>query len=347
VEPGAPAGFGDDFLHWLPIFIHTFRMPLFFMMAGLFGAMLLARGTRRFVANRAERIALPLTVGILVLVPIVDITRDWYAFRPIEPAIPGPEHLWFLEYLLIFYLGALLLRRLPLPAALRDRSAWVDRFFTAPLLLPRLMAVTLATVVVTGGWGVNPANTFVPDVSQVAFYGVFFALGWALWTRRDHFQRLEPHAAWHGLLALALSIPLVEAFDRSLAAQSGWISGPELIYFALSCVVGWLAIAALYAIAVRVFNRPRPRVRYFVDASYWIYLVHVPLLFLLNRPLQSFGLDGVTGFVVACLVVTAVALATYAVGVRHTAIGRVLHGPRPRSRPTSRPPVEEPAVARA
>jgi hypothetical protein len=52
--------------------IHVFRMPIFFVMAELFSAMLLGRpGTVGLLLNRAVRIGVPFVVGWLVLYPLL------------------------------------------------------------------------------------------------------------------------------------------------------------------------------------------------------------------------------------------------------------------------------------
>ena len=48
---------------WLAFWLHTFRMPTFFLLAGYFGHMMLARrGTKAFVKDRAKRILAPLLI---------------------------------------------------------------------------------------------------------------------------------------------------------------------------------------------------------------------------------------------------------------------------------------------
>ena len=53
-------------------FIHIFRMPLFYVMAGFFLALLVERrGTLEAARNRAKRILLPFVLGWLVVFPVV------------------------------------------------------------------------------------------------------------------------------------------------------------------------------------------------------------------------------------------------------------------------------------
>ncbi len=52
--------------------IHVFRMPVFYCIAGFFGALLLEqRGAVGFLRNRAVRILLPFAIGWAVLFPLV------------------------------------------------------------------------------------------------------------------------------------------------------------------------------------------------------------------------------------------------------------------------------------
>src|SRR5437868_2937274 len=59
-------------LNWSLGLIHIFRMPIFYVMAGFFGALLYdRRGMRGFLDNRIKRVLLPFIGGWLILFPIV------------------------------------------------------------------------------------------------------------------------------------------------------------------------------------------------------------------------------------------------------------------------------------
>jgi uncharacterized membrane protein YcfT len=54
--------------------IHVFRMPVFYVLAGFFAALLYARrGAGGFVRNRVIRILVPFAVGWAVLFPVVKV----------------------------------------------------------------------------------------------------------------------------------------------------------------------------------------------------------------------------------------------------------------------------------
>ena len=112
--------------------IHIFRMPVFFVMAGFFGAMLFERrGAGSFSLHRFDRIVIPLVVGWFVLYPLVVWSISFamtYSSIPAgdgalavafermslnaDFAEAGPLHLWFLYYLIYYYIAFGLLTKL-------------------------------------------------------------------------------------------------------------------------------------------------------------------------------------------------------------------------------------------
>src|SRR5262249_50305681 len=107
--------------------IHLFRMPMFYVMAGFFSALLPERpGGAGFVPHPPGRCRLalvPFVAGWAVLFPLVKalaLTGESLGEVALMPSRFAaffssgavwdrldPMHLWFLEYLLIFYAAAL------------------------------------------------------------------------------------------------------------------------------------------------------------------------------------------------------------------------------------------------
>ncbi len=76
-------GLFDEFL-WA---VHGFRMPVFFLMSGFFTALLWRRrGLGALLSHRLRRVALPLLVGLLTIVPLTTFVGDW----AVESA-PAPQ----------------------------------------------------------------------------------------------------------------------------------------------------------------------------------------------------------------------------------------------------------------
>ena len=73
-------------------------------------------------------------------------------------------------------------------------------------------------------------------------------------------------------------------------------------------------------------------IRYLADASYWCYLLHLPLVLWLQVLVAKWPVNGWLKFAFIMAVNVLVLLASYHWCVRYTWIGRLLNGPRERSK---------------
>src|SRR5690606_21035444 len=97
------------------------------------------------------------------------------------------------------------------------------------------------------------------------------------------------------------------------------------------CVYAFAVFASTFAVtalSLRFLSGYSAVRRYLADASYWIYIVHLPLVMvgqvlMLDAPLPWWG--KLTGVVLG---VMAVSLLSYELLVRHTFIGKALNGRR-------------------
>ena len=79
-------GLFDEFL-WA---VHGFRMPVFFLMSGFFTALLWRRrGLGALLNHRLRRVALPLLISLLTIVPLTTFVGDWAAESP--PALQAAD----------------------------------------------------------------------------------------------------------------------------------------------------------------------------------------------------------------------------------------------------------------
>jgi peptidoglycan/LPS O-acetylase OafA/YrhL len=78
----------------------------------------------------------------------------------------------------------------------------------------------------------------------------------------------------------------------------------------------------------RFFAEPRPAMTWLADASYWMYLVHVPLVMVAQLLVRQWPLLAEVKFVLILAAVTLLLLVSYRWCVRYTPIGSLLNGPR-------------------
>lgn len=332
--------------------IHMFRMTAFFLIAGLFAHMMLGRkGLGGFVRDRLVRIAGPLLVFWLPVMAGIITALVWNAHLNglVVPGAPPPPptydhtnfpltHLWFLWMLLILYAGWLVLRA---PFALLDRSgAWgriTDRLtgVIAGPAGPFILAAPLAAALWAGSdwlalFGVpTPDEGVVPNLAAVTAFGLAFLFGTMLDRRRELLGRI---AAWTPLhLAVALAAGWA-AFYLSGAAEVRltFLTDPQTkLHAAAAFGLGvFSSVFAVTGLCLRVFSGFSPVRRYIADASYWIYIVHLPLVMLAQVWIQDWAWPWPVKLAFVTLGVSAVSLASYELLVRHGFLGRWLNGRR-------------------
>ncbi|MFO1493550.1 MAG: acyltransferase family protein [Lysobacterales bacterium] len=322
--------------------IHVFRMSLFFTLAGYFARPLLQRrGLRAFLKDRGRRIGLPLAVGWLLLVPLTLalLVLGNPAAPPPPPAAPVGiplMHLWFLYYLLLCY-GLMLALRAGWQGAGARLRTLIDRWLDRPGLvytLPLLMALPAATVLAGDPhwlpWFGIPApdHGLLPQAPALLAYFSAFAVGWLL-----HRQ-----PAWRAALTRAWALHLPAAVTLTVLAL--WQVGPwpatepsapawgAPIYALCYLLAGACWVLGLIGAALRFAGRPNARVRALAEASYWIYLTHLPLVFALQLILAPWPLSWMLKFPLILLLTLVLTLASYQLWIRDGLIGRVLNGRR-------------------
>jgi peptidoglycan/LPS O-acetylase OafA/YrhL len=168
--------------------------------------------------------------------------------------------------------------------------------------------------------------TFVPEPLRVVYFGYFFLVGTWLGRYRSQLGRLIPCSNYYLVLLIPVSLALQQLM-RGQPAGGGGNGHPMLV--AVSCaLLAWLSIFGYLGLFLRFCQQRRAGLRYLADASYWIYLSHLPVVML-----AQVALARVPGWPVAkFLAVTGIALllgvASYQWLVRPTFIGAILGEPR-------------------
>ena len=241
------------------------------------------------------------------------------------------HHLWFLWFLCWLVAGFALLAPLVARAgqlignpAVRRRLLW--------LLVP----VTYPLQLAMGGGGDWP--TFGPDTSTgllptahvLAYYAAFFAFG-ALThdATTDDGEPLIDRIGRRWPIVLPVTLILVLPVGLGFTYEGGQWWAACL----LQVVFVWGMSFGLIGLFRRVFATERRGVRYLSDASYWMYVVHLPLIMAAQWLVRDWSVPAIPKFVLVCAAVSALLLATYRAFVRYTPIGTMLNGPRTRHPP--------------
>ena len=272
--------------------------------------------------------------------------RKWPSL--ISQGIPL-AHLWFLWYLLLLYAALLVwraaLRAVPAaPAIGRRLGGWV--YARAPLLLMLAAALLLAA---RGGDESKPI--WPPNVPDLLYAALFFFYGHGLWPRRQLLDRLRGRSRLAGLwtagmLAYAVHVAALGAQDQGLAGTApGIVTVVDTLAYGSAAVLLSLALVSSFAVRLRA---PRRWVRWLADSSYWIYLMHLPVVAFLTFWLAHLDASGrlaaLTGFdwgpelkfSVAFVATSVAGVVSYRYLVRYTPLGTLLNGKR--EKPAARVP---------
>jgi peptidoglycan/LPS O-acetylase OafA/YrhL len=343
---------------------HQFRMPVFFLLAGFFGRLVYEKlGPSGFVRHRARRLLLPFVVMLVPIVPSLYLLWKWGLAKGGPRAtlgfgsgmrVPNPEvilrspgHLWFLYYLLLLVaLLALLVtlsRRVPMEGVKRglDRVVRVlVRFRLTALALALPTAATLAPMEVLSAD--TPVN-YVPQGRILAYYAVFAGFGWLLHRQTDLVEQLGRHLWVPLVLAVALIAPAGKMAERMMLQGPATSTAERLSELYVSALLGWSLVLLFLGAFVRWGARPRPWVAWLSDASYWCYLVHLPVVVALQVLVSDLAWPGPLKYALVMAGTIAFCLGTYQAFVRYTFVGAMLNGPRERP-PAAPAPVKVPAA---
>jgi len=330
--------------------LHIFRMTTFFLIAGFFAHLTFhRRGARGFIADRAKRIAVPLLVGWPILFVAIVAVTIWAAVsaahgRPLPPPPKYPgfpafplTHLWFLYLLLWLYAATLLIRAI---VARLDRAgrlrAGVDRVVRLAAAHPAgvalLAAPTALAFLGTPGWlpwfGVpTPDSSLVPNLAASVAYFSAFGFGWLL--HRQTQLLADWRRLWPANLALALGFTIAELVLVGLTPAIHLPAGAaRLALAALYPLAAWSWTLALIGLALRFLSDFSPARRYIADSSYWLYLIHLPIVLALQVVVAPLDWPWPVKFAVILGVAFPLMLASYQLLVRHSFIGAILNGPR-------------------
>jgi len=325
-----------------------FLMPLFFVLGGFFAQMqLAARGERCFLEARTRRLLWTQFAASFVILPIcLNIwAMGWMAdelFVPkdifmtgippeLEADLWGTAHIWFLQNL---YIYSVLLCGVHCWARLRPQQAArlspIMRLLDNTLisvLKPLLPVIPAALVlyydprIVLGFY-----QSWFPIVSKLAYYGVYFFLGAMLHRNHDALRHLSQYGKTYLVLAALL-------FSVTLPRINEHVANP-LTGIPLASLAGLLALFAsfatfgLIATFVKLVRDGNAATRYLAEASFWVYLIHLPLVVLIQIDMARLPIPTVAKFALTGAGALTLALITYHLFVRTTWLGEFLNGYR-------------------
>lgn len=341
---------------------HSFRMPLFFLLAGFFTHMSLQKtGGKTLLKSRLVRIGLPLIIGWFILRPLlvsgwvmggdslrgdVDIikglTLGFESLKQLPSGLLTGSHLWFLYYLLLFTITAVALQLIarvlsPIKSAqpfIAERgtgnehaSSILAATCSLRMNISILSIPTAACLWFMSHWGIDtPDKSLIPNLPVTLLYGGFFYAGWILFTNAisiEKFSAITFEKIFTVIIAIILCIKL-SAYESQVGHEYyPWLKGLYVISYAS---MTWSLVALTIGVFRVVIARPNRITRYFSDASYWLYLVHLPIVIWLQIAVAELPWHWGVKWMLVTITTISVSILLYDLFVRPTLIGKLLNG---------------------
>ncbi len=250
-------------------------------------------------------------------------------------ALPVFHHLWFLWFLCWLVAG------FAVYALIADKLGWKGvpaSLVASPARYAWLIPLTLIPQAQMGemnlAFGPDTSIGLLPVPHMLGYYALFFAFGVLYHDSGEHSERIGRNWKWTLPLMLLVVFPLgLELTTGSVGFRDQLlpVSWQRPVANVLQVVFAWGMSFACIGLFRSVFHGESRAWRYMSDASYWLYVAHLPLVILLQHTVRDWPLPALVKFLFICLVTTGVLLLSYQYMVRYTWIGRLLNGPRERT----------------
>tara|TARA_Y100000588_G_scaffold66826_1_gene67489 strand:+ start:28187 stop:29329 length:1143 start_codon:yes stop_codon:yes gene_type:complete len=321
-------------------FIHIWRMPLFFLLAGFFANLVVTRRSwLSWWINRSIRLLIPM----VIFFPLLGLTIPWIfeygrtgEVRFFYSNTGQPFHLWFLWHLLIFTLLTIILRPLSLTYRMLEQVLVImklnlivismgnfKKLIADFIFRPRIPVLFIAIYCVVG---IPTGGELILNPISGALY---FTLGYSLYGNNSLLSFLNRY--W--IFYLSSGVIFFIIYGLLITFES---TQPKdlvsLIKILLKAICSILFSFGFIGLAENKIKNLWKWPRFISDSSYWMYLIHLPIVTFLTFVMFEISISPLFKFFVSSTITLLVCLITYKYFVRHTLIGTILNGKRSRTR---------------
>ena len=270
--------------------VYPWYMTFLFAIAGMSCKYsLLKRTNKQFVVERIKKLIIPFFFGLLVLVPIMTYTAEvffngytgtyWQQYELFftkETDLTGyhggftPAHLWFLLYLFVISLTAVLIVHMQKKYLPKFRVGSLSYFFIIFLFVPEWLCLYVLNI---GG-------------KSLGQFMILFLFGYYILSEENILKKLQRYR-FVSLLLFVMSGSLYSYLYCLENIRNILMDGLYIFY-------GWIGIIMLLGIGHSKLNFHNRVSIYLTQTSFSVYILHMPILvvvgfFVLKLPIGVAG----------------------------------------------------------
>ncbi|MCK8046700.1 acyltransferase [Shewanella sp. 1CM18E] len=266
------------------VYFEQFRLPVLFFIAGVSSVILLSKITAvKFLKNKSLRLLIPLLVGSILVIPpqsyIENITKmqSYWQEYPALALNLETNHLWFIEYLFVFFLLAIPLNKLfssSLGASIIHFLQKLSKYSIGLYLLVILLIVIKIYFSITFQF----EGKTIENLSSSLFYLFFFIAG-MLFIRSKVIWRTIFEQRFYNLTLLVFSTILFYLYYYSpdlseyLSLNIRWS-----IWWLVCCLVSWSALLTILGYAQLYFEKTPSWISLSNELVYPFYIFHQTII---------------------------------------------------------------------
>ena len=130
------------------------------------------------------------------------------------------------------------------------------------------------------------------------------------------------------MLAIALTADCLRMAGVIPNVTASPIGGQRLLYSVIYSLATWNWTFAAIGLALKFLSGESPVRRYIADSSYWLYLIHLPIVMVLQAMVAKLDAPAEVKILIVLGVAFPLMFASYQLMVRRSFIGAILNGRR-------------------
>jgi glucan biosynthesis protein C len=262
------------------VYFEQFRLPILFFISGVGSVILLSKVTvLKFIKDKFLRLFIPLVIGSLLVIPpqiyienIVEMQSYWQEYPTLALKFET-NHLWFIEYLFVFFLLAIPLNKVFNSSLGISIISFVQTLSKHKIGL-YLLVILLIIIKVYFSLTFPSDDNNVENLSSSAFYFFFFITG-MLFVRSNVIWQAIYDQRSYNLMLLVFSTVLFYSYYYSpdlseyLSLDMRWS-----IWWLVCCLVAWSAFLTILGYGQLYFTTTPKWLNLSNELIYPFYIFH-------------------------------------------------------------------------